>query len=171
MELSIATRLLQKGVDVTIKEPAWADLGAGSGLFTKALSSLLSSGIIYAVDKDNTSFINNDQTSARIQKAKQDFTKELAIEQCDGILMANSLHYVSDKQIFIHKIKQKLKKTGVMIVIEYERSNANPWVPYPIKFHELEKLMIATGFSSVQKIEETPSSFDRSMIYSALVRQ
>ena len=171
MELAVAIRLIEKGVDKTTQQ-TWADLGAGSGLFTKALSTVMESGIVYAVDKDKTDLSHiSTKPSVQVIKIKADFASNLDIEMCDGILMANSLHFVSDKVTLISQLRKRLTAAGAMIIIEYERNTSNPWVPYPIRFGDLEKLMIRAGFSSVEKIGETPSVFDKSMMYSALVRQ
>jgi ubiquinone/menaquinone biosynthesis C-methylase UbiE len=171
MELSVALRLIEPGVDKTMDSQTWADLGAGSGLFTKALSSIIPSGTIYGVDKDNT-HLTSDSHSVQIQKIKKDFTHDgFHMEYCDGILMANSLHYVADKATFISRIKGMLNTHGVLIIVEYERDSPNSWVPYPIRFHALEKLMLECGFRSVLRIGVEPSVFDGVVIYSALIRQ
>lgn len=170
MELSVAVRLVESGIDRTLSSQTWADLGAGSGLFTRALASVISSGTIYAVDKGNMPLMEiNDLV--QIQKIIKDFTHEnFRLDLCDGILMANSLHYVADKSTFIRRIKRMLKTQGVLIIIEYERDTSNSWVPYPIRFQELKKIAIECGFTSCMKIGEESSVFDQVVMYSALMR-
>ncbi|HZX75265.1 MAG TPA: class I SAM-dependent methyltransferase [Cyclobacteriaceae bacterium] len=173
MELSVAIGLIEKGVDHARQQQTWADLGAGNGLFTKALTSIIKLGTVIAVDRDklNLSAISA-KPSVKVKQVEKDFTdKDFSIEPCDGLLMANSLHYVSDKVSLIRQLKQSLAESGVMIIIEYERSKPNAWVPYPIRFQDLQKLFIDTGFASVEKMGEVASVFDRSTIYSALIRQ
>ena len=173
MELSVAMRLIEPGVDKTMSLQTWADLGAGSGLFTKALSSMIPSGTIYAVDKDNSDLSGISlKATVQVQKIRKDFTdKDLRIEFCDGIIMANALHYVADKINFIRQIKHSLKTNGVLIVIEYERSTANSWVPYPIRFYDLENLMLECDFASVIKIGEEPSVYSQAVMYAAFIQQ
>ena len=57
MELSTAIALIRKGIrNESIEPQVWADLGAGSGLFSRALATLLPpASKIYAVDRDQAS--------------------------------------------------------------------------------------------------------------------
>ena len=66
MELGEAISLIQTDEIIQDKQTTWADLGCGSGLFTRALAGLLYTGsTIYAIDKNissfqKSSFPNND---------------------------------------------------------------------------------------------------------------
>jgi precorrin-6B methylase 2 len=79
----------------------WADLGAGSGAFTLALSDLVGlSAEIYAIDRDKGALSRLEQshrarfgTSQNIHTVRGDFTGALSLPPLDGILMANSLHF------------------------------------------------------------------------------
>src|SRR5207247_3345303 len=82
----------------------WADLGAGTGAFTLALADLIGPhGVIHAIDRDRgalaelrTAFLSAvPQAELRVQVA--DFTRRLELSDLDGIVMANSLHFVEDK--------------------------------------------------------------------------
>lgn len=172
MEESIAIRLIEKGVNKS-KGSNWADLGAGVGTFTKALASLLGSGNeIYAIDQNGSVLeeIVNESSRASVTRLKRNFIEdELDLPLLDGILMANSLHYVKAKNLFLVKLRKVLKPDARIIIVEYERRSANQWVPYPIDFISLVELMKASGFSTVQKIGEQPSFYQGAM-YSALVR-
>jgi len=172
MELSVAVQMIEPGVNKTETRQTWADLGAGGGLFTKALASLIPSGLIYAIDKENSDWSEVSSNGVQVQKIRTDFiANELQIDRCDGILMANSFHYVRDKITFIARLKKLLTKTGVLIVIEYESVTGNSWVPYPIRFNDLERLMVQSGFASALKIGEAPSVYHPMKMYSALIRQ
>src|SRR5919201_5247126 len=82
----------------------WADLGAGTGAFTLALADLIGPhGVIHAVDRDRAAlaelraaFVSSlPQTELRVVPA--DFTRRLDLADLDGVVMANSLHFVDDK--------------------------------------------------------------------------
>jgi 2-polyprenyl-3-methyl-5-hydroxy-6-metoxy-1,4-benzoquinol methylase len=173
MEIQIAIRLIEKGVEKTTTPQVWADLGAGKGLFSNALASLLNDGsVLYAIDKDMSALEELSFTSPSVilKKVKSDFiTDPLELEPLDGILMANALHYVADPQTFIKNLKKKIKPSGRLIIVEYDRQTANQWIPYPAGFNTLELLASKAGFKSITKIGETPSLFNQSNIYAAVI--
>lgn len=172
MELNIAVKLIKKGISQNTRQH-WADLGAGSGLFTKALASLLpKESKIYAVDK-NRALNYNEEISGVVQVVKitRDFTDlPLPIPLLDGIMMANSLHFVFDKAQFIDGIRRSLKNESRMVIVEYDMIKSNSWVPYPVGFETLQKLFFDCGFRDVKKLHEEPSTYNRSNIYSALIQ-
>ena len=156
----------------SFKAATWADLGCGSGLFTNALASLLKDeSTVYAVDKNLSSFHKNSSLkNILIKTVELNFEKtSLPFNNLDGILMANSLHYVKNKNDFIEKTKTCLNKNGCFLIVEYDMETANHWVPYPISFSSLKKLFHDVGFSFVEKISERPSAFNRGNLYSAIV--
>lgn len=173
MELKDAISLIQHNdLAVTSIPQTWADLGCGSGLFSRALSSLLPQmSTIHAVDKSiQPSTVKQNEVT--IQYQQLDFVRDqFPFHHLDGILMANSLHYVKDKPSFITKAKNALATQGVFLIVEYDLTTANTWVPYPIDFSSLQKLFIQSGFSSVHKLSERPSMYHTQNIYSALIRQ
>jgi SAM-dependent methyltransferase len=168
VQLSTAGWLIQH--PVPDYKTIWADLGCGDGLFTNALSQLLAEqSLIYAVDKNNR-VLNNVVVKQGIQLEKfvLDFTKDdLPFKNLSGILMANSFHFVRDKSAFINKAFKCLNEDGYLLIVEYDRDAANPWVPYPIGFKNLEKFFKQYDYSA-QKLNETPSRFN-GVIYSAMV--
>jgi len=172
MELTVAVKLIEKGIAGETPQ-TWLDLGAGNGTFTIALATMLTPGsTIYAIDRDESALkkIAFPRRDVSLIKIRKDFTREeLNIEISDGILMANSLHFVADKISFFKRIKKVVKKTLRVVVVEYDSDSGNQWVPYPISFVSLQKLCIESGISSPNKIGDTPSIYQRSRIYSALL--
>jgi len=158
MESDAAVRLIEKGV---VKEniQTWADLGAGSGMFTQALSKLLPAGsTIIAVDQKASKI--SVANGIQLRTITGDFTK-LDLGNVDGIVMANSLHYVQHQQDFIRKISTK---TSSLILVEYNTDRGNQWVPYPISFNKLRSY-----YPNAKQIGEEPSQYHKEGIYSALI--
>lgn len=155
------------------RKEAWADLGCGTGTFTLALASLLAPGSrIIAVDKDRTALdqIPGTFNSVSIEKRVTDFSDfGFSPHKPDGILMANSLHYVQHQAGFIGRLKQNLAPDGTVLIVEYDTERSNPWVPYPVSFQKLETLFRDAGFSSVRKLNERPSRYNSSTLYSAVI--
>ena len=145
----------------------WADLGAGSGAFTLALLELLGEqGQIYAVDKDVRGLPKHPQ----LLTLRGDFTKALVLPPLDGLLMANSLHYIGDKTLLLQQLKTYLKPDGRFLIVEYENRRPNPWVPYPISFAELQKVAAAAGLAA-QRVGASPSDFGGQIYAALLTRQ
>jgi ubiquinone/menaquinone biosynthesis C-methylase UbiE len=148
----------------------WADLGSGEGLFTRALASLLQEGSkIFAVDKEaEPSKIISPKPEVSIEKIKADFVREAwPFHSLDGLMMANSFHFVDDKQRFIGKMLTHLNPGGRILIIEYDMDRSNHWVPYPISFQQLDQLFAGLGLGRFTKISERASAYNRSSIYSA----
>src|SRR4051812_14148797 len=100
MELQTAIQLIEKGINSGSIQ-TWIDLGAGKGLFTNALSQLLPKGSkIIAVDKTKSKIEVADGIDL-VTKTGDFVTMQL--EKVDGILMANSLHYVKEQQEFLKR--------------------------------------------------------------------
>lgn len=164
-----AIQLIQVGIPDDLTVSTWADLGCGSGTFTKALAQLLgNASTILAVDKEVQSITSpNNQVTINFQQA--DFTKNVSSPQkLDGILMANSLHYVKDQVQFLTSLKSQLQLNGRLIIIEYDTDQSNPWVPYPVSFKKLVTLLSNQGFTGIQKIGERPSVYNQNMMYACV---
>lgn len=171
MQLSDAILLIQKGIVPQSSPQIWADLGAGEGLFSEALLSLLLPGsVIHAVDLHKRP---NLQHNSSVIFHQADFVNDkLPVPTLDGILMANSLHYVQDQVACIQQLKTHLRnRTGVIILIEYDTDKGNEWVPYPVSFARAQTIFGNAGFSKIEKIGEQPSIYRKASIYAALISQ
>jgi len=164
--------LLRKGV--RSPDGVWADLGCGTGAFTLALADLLDArSVIYAVDTDRHALSElHRRTQARfplldIRPTPADFTQPLDLPPLDGVVMANSLHFHKEKEPIVRAVRDLLKPSGCLILIEYDVDRVNPWVPFPISYAKWRELASRCGFSSIVKLAAKPSSFLRE-IYSSL---
>ena len=146
----------------------WADLGCGSGTFTRALAALLPPGSpVTAVDREKQRL-----DIEGVDFIRADFDKdELQLEELDGILIANALHYVVDKAALITRLERMFSGEPRFIIIEYETDRRNPWVPYPIPFEKLKLLFVLLGYRSVLKINERPSAYRSANMYCALIQK
>jgi ubiquinone/menaquinone biosynthesis C-methylase UbiE len=163
--------LLRKG----ILEPGgtWADLGCGEGAFTLALADLIGpTGTIYAVDKNERALLQLEQTmhalfpAIALHSFSRDFTQPLSLPTLDGIVMANSLHYVRKKEALLQRVHSYLRPGGRLLLVEYNADQGNPWVPYPLSYETWSRLAGRNGFAQTQLLEKVPSRFLREM-YSA----
>jgi trans-aconitate methyltransferase len=116
-------------------EGTWADIGAGTGTFTHALLSLLRPGSrIYAVDNDPAAIAALKRIGDDVIAIRADFSKSLELPESplDGMLFANSLHFVADAAVVLNRLVGLITPGGRVVVVEYDRRSANPWVPHPI---------------------------------------
>jgi SAM-dependent methyltransferase len=165
-------RLLRGGVSTP--RGVWADLGSGTGAFTLALADLIGAeGHIYSVDKDARALREQEATmhfsfpSVQVEYEIADFTRPLDLPPLDGIIMANSLHFVRHKHGIVEQALEYLKPGGHFILIEYNADRGNPWVPYPLSYETWESLAQECGFASTRLLATVPSRFLGEM-YSAL---
>jgi SAM-dependent methyltransferase len=172
MELGEAISLIQTDEIRQDKQTSWADLGCGSGLFTRALAGLLNTGSsIYAIDKNMSSFKKSSfPNNVVVKTIESDFVHDdLNLENLDGILMANALHFVRNKKSFIEKIVPYFREAPVFLMVEYDTDLPNPWVPYPLSFTSLKKLFSEMGYTMIRKINEKKSRYRTSHIYSVII--
>ena len=172
MHLTTAIQLIENGINRTFPQQ-WMDLGAGSGLFTRALGWLLPPGSnVIAVDRNPAPITNikSAQPGVEIKITEADFqTMEYEAAGYNGILMANSFHFVADKLSLIHQLRKALAQDGRLIFVEYNMDKANPWVPFPVSFVSLNSFLLAAGLPEAVKLKEVPSVYQAANIYSALI--
>ncbi len=154
----------------------WADLGAGDGAFTLALADLLGAGAeIHAVDRDRGALDRlEDRMRTRfpqltLQLHAADFTVSLALPPLDGIVMANSLHFVRDKVPLLERLRARLKPDGRFLLVEYDSDRGNRWVPHPLPFATWREVAARAGFVDTRFLHAVPSRF-LERIYSAASR-
>lgn len=138
----------------------WADLGSGWGAFTLALRDLAGSDVeIYSIDSNKLSLrrqiqsFRSDFPGSNVHFWVEDFTQYLNVPPLDGILMANSLHYVEDQVAFLQKLKTYLKPSGKLVIVEYNTNKKNIWLPYPIDFTTFSSLVVQAGFTNPIMLE------------------
>ena len=147
----------------------WADLGAGSGTFTRALARMLGpASTIYAVDHDASASAALRALAARsptrVVPVSADFTRTLELPGLggallDGILMANSLHFVRDAERVLTELVQRVRVGGRVVVVEYDRRAPSRWVPYPIDAAKWPRLAEAAGLSRPAITARRPSAY------------
>ncbi len=164
--------LLRDGIDA--KGGEWADLGAGEGAFTLALADLLGPGAhIIAVDRDAGSMralpaeMGRRFPATTLEVVVADFTRPMSLTDLGGIVMANSLHFVRDKSPVLARVREMLKPSGSLIVVEYGSDRGNPWVPHPFSYERWVEMAAGAGFERTRMIGTVPSRYLGSM-YSAV---
>ena len=153
----------------------WADIGAGDGAFTLALADLLGpGGRIVAVDRDRRALERNAEAvrarfpGVAVETLVADFQRALTLPPLDGLVAANSLHFVGRKQQggVVAALGTHLVPGGRFVVVEYDSDRGNPWVPHPFSYAAWERLAEAAGLTETRRLGRVPSRF-LDAIYSA----
>jgi ubiquinone/menaquinone biosynthesis C-methylase UbiE len=154
----------------------WADIGAGEGAFTLALADLLGAGgQIVAVDRNpealqrNAEAVGTQFPDVSLTTLTADFTRPLDLPLLDGLVAANSLHYVRPgRQLeVIRALAGHLRPGGRFVVVEYDTNQGNPWVPHPFSEASWAGLATAAGLVDAHGLGRVRSRF-LGAIYSAV---
>ena len=144
----------------------WLELGAGEGAFTLALADVLGAGgEIVALDRDRRPLdVAREAVAARFSDARlettvADFTRDLPVGPFDGVLAANSLHFVRDRRAVLAAIRDALAPAGRLVVVEYDADHGNPWVPHPFSLDTWRREAQIAGFDEPRVLRRVPSRF------------
>ena len=149
-------------------------MGAGEGAFTMALADLLGPGAhITAVYRDAGALrrlaveMGRRFPATQVDTIAADFRRPLPLSGLDGIVMANSLHFLRDKSSVLASVRAMLQPGGRLIVVEYGSDRGNPWVPHPFTYARWERMAAEAGFEGTRQLGTVPSRYLGSM-YSAV---
>ena len=141
-----------------------ADIGAGSGYHAFRIASLVTNGLVYAVDIQPEMLMAIEKTKEfkKVENIKTilgtEKTVELPKNSVDKILMVDVYHEFSFPVEMINSIKNALKPNGELFLIEYRAED----LKVPIKrIHKVTeeqavKEMKAAGLVLKQNIDNLP---------------
>ena len=167
--------LLRPAIPAPIPTATWADFGAGEGAFTLSLADLLGpDATVIAVDRDERALVRaNAALTLSFPRTRHsflvgDFREPLALPALDGLVCANSLHFVprAEQVAVISRLAGHLKPGGMFLVVEYDADSGNPWVPHPFSARSWPGLVEAAGLLDPRIMGRVPSRF-LGAIYSA----
>jgi hypothetical protein len=108
--------------------------------------------MIHAVDLDPRAleYMPDHYDRVEIRKTLGDIgSPSLRLPPLDGILMANTLHFIQEQQALMRRL---VSVTDSFLIVEYERSKPNRWGPYPVGFERLRQLFTEAGVERVEKL-------------------
>ena len=138
-----------------------ADIGAGSGYHAFRIASLVTNGLVYAVDiqPEMLMAIENQKKSKEIKNIETILGNEKSVllpkNSVDKILMVDVYHEFSYPVEMITSLKNALKPKGKLFLVEYRAED--PYVPIK-KIHKMSekqavKEMKAAGFILEKNID------------------
>lgn len=156
----------------------WADMGAGDGAFTLALRDVAGSNVeIVAVDTNQGALrlladkVMSIFPDANLHILADDMTGPLELRDLDGIIAANSLHYVDRRRhsSVLRSWRSLLRNDGRLIIVEYDADEGNRWVPFPISFRALTRLATLAGYQAPVQLGMHASHFMNGIYAAKLV--
>ena len=155
----------------------WLELGAGEGAFTLALAELLGPhGEIVALDRDAGALrrlaaqLEQGFPPTGVRTTTGNFRDHLPAGPFDGVLAANSLHFLRDPVEVMTRARAVLRTGGRLLVVEYDADRGNAWVPHPFSAARFADLAEQAGFTRTREIGRVPSRFLGAMYAAAADR-
>jgi len=146
--------------------PSWLELGSGEGAFTLGLADLLGpAGRITALDRDARALgrmleaVAGRFPETAVESVVGDFRATLPAGQFDGVLAANSLHFVTDPAAVLRTAVTRVRPGGRVVVVEYDADRGNPWVPHPFSSRRFREIAADAGLRGAREIGRVPSRF------------
>lgn len=178
MDARDAIELLATAVDPS--PGIWVDLGAGTGTFTRALATIIGPpSRIYAIDADARALESIGHVSpprgVEITRIAGDFTTPTGLAavgdaKLNGILAANSLHFVRETEAALAPWVSRLAMPGNVVVIEYDRRAASRWVPYPLWPDRLAEVASKLGLDEPRITATRPSEYSGELYVATMAR-
>ena len=133
----------------------WADLGSGSGFFTRILKEQISNAIVIQFDirlphSHKDLFVLGDIRFLPFRTIS-----------FDGILCSQVMHYFSqnERKKILHQITKVLKPNGFLVLIEYNTSRNASWIPYPLPLNDFSKELSLFPELTISEIVEADLNY------------
>jgi len=114
-----------KALPITASEAVLADIGAGSGYFTRRLASRVPGGRVYAVDVDGefADYLNSQREAWGTPNIEPHLAMYddpmLPPGELDLVFTANTYAYIRDRVAYFTKVRAALKPGGRLVVIDF----------------------------------------------------
>lgn len=138
-----------------------ADIGAGSGYFTRRLARHAAK--VYAVDIDAKlleAVKKNSPPNVETVPAAADDPK-LPPASVDMIFFCNVLHHIGNRPAYYEKLKAALKPGGRIVNIDFYKKKLPVGPPESMKLpeQEVEKEFAAAGFRKIRQVDTLPYQY------------
>jgi len=131
-----------------------ADIGAGSGLFTRAMAKGVAPGVVYAVDI-NPNLLTHIEKSAE-EAGLTNIETVLAAEDnprlpepLDVVFICDTLHFIGEPERYLRELHGRVRPGGRVAIIDFLRN----WPPMTdhLSADDVEGWMKLAGFALVAK--------------------
>lgn len=142
-----------------------ADLGAGSGLFTRPLARQVGpDGKVYAIDIDPELLAHIEETAleqnlSNIETVLASEYDPRIPEKVDLVLIIDTLHHISNPASYLDDLGRYLKLSGRVAVIDYSENWPERFETSRYSVSELDDWMRAAGYRKVENHDFLDDNF------------
>jgi cyclopropane fatty-acyl-phospholipid synthase-like methyltransferase len=142
-----------------------ADLGSGSGLFTRPLARAIgSNGVCYAIDIDPELLKHVDKTAkdAGINNVRTVLAGESdpkIPEPVDLIAIFDTLHHIDGRPAYLANLRKYLKPQGRIAIIDFSETWPAGHENMRYTLADLEGWMKSAGYTRVEKLDFLNNNF------------
>jgi cyclopropane fatty-acyl-phospholipid synthase-like methyltransferase len=140
-----------------------ADLGAGSGLFTRPISRKVGEkGTVFAIDIDPELLKHIDQTAEKPSNVRTVLAAEddpKIPERVDLIVIIDTLHHIRNREPYLKKLRNYLQPSGRIAVLDFSKNWPADHEQMKYTPEELEGWMKSAGYKRVEKHDFLNNNF------------
>lgn len=141
-----------------------ADIGSGSGLFTRPLAKKAGKGMVYAVDIDQKLLDHVAKTSAdeKLSNVKTILAAEddpKLPEPVDLIVIIDTMHHIANQPTYVKTLKKYLRKDGRIAIIDFSKTWPAGHEKMIYKLEDLDGWMKAAGYKQVETYDFLDNNF------------
>jgi ubiquinone/menaquinone biosynthesis C-methylase UbiE len=142
-------------------DEAIADIGAGSGYFTRRFAN--HAGLVYAVDIDRELLGLIDKAGnpkiKTVHAAPED--PKLAPESVDTVFICDVLHHINHRGAYYAKLNMALKPGGRIVIIDFYKKQLPVGPPVSMKLSEEQVTgeLKAAGFAKTASYDFLPHQY------------
>lgn len=141
---------------------AVADIGAGSGLFTRTLAKAVAPGVVYAVDINPNLLAHIEKSAeeaglANIETVLATEDDPRLPEALDVIFICDVLHLIEGPERYLRELHGHVRPGGRVAIVSFVQN----WPPVGERFSadQLERWMKQAGFFPVERHDFIPDQY------------
>jgi len=151
-----------------------ADIGAGTGFFSKRLAKHAEKVIAIDIDKRFLNYIDSvkvfemsEEAQARLEtRLAEPDDPNLEPGEADVIIIVNTFMYIRDKEAYLETLRQSLSDGGELFIIDFKKKRTELGPPSDIRLplFEVEEMLYQAGY---QDIDANDTALDYQYIITA----
>ncbi len=142
-----------------------ADLGAGSGLFTRPLAVKVGpEGVVYAIDINRELLAHIEETAleenlTNIRTVLADQYDPKIPEKVDLVLICDTLHQIDSPGVYLSHLVNYLVEGGRVAIIDYEKNWPRRFAERKYTPLDLDAWMVSAGYKLDNKFDFLVDNF------------